>query len=157
MRADLTAFFDANVFFGARLRSLVMELAMTGLFRARWSEDVHREWMEAVSSRRGLHISELDRTRKAMDRAVPDCLVTGYEDRIDLYSLSYGDCHRNSATPQPGSTSCCRGTGPNLVPPMLGPLGRTRRSNYAEGIQPIARISSREARTTWTSRFSASL
>jgi hypothetical protein len=51
MISNLTAFIDANVFFGARLRSLLLELAMTGLFRVRWSEDVHREWMNAVAAR----------------------------------------------------------------------------------------------------------
>ena len=53
MISSFTAFIDANVFFGARLRSLLMELAMGDLFRARWSEDVHREWMRAVATRRG--------------------------------------------------------------------------------------------------------
>lgn len=87
MISNFTGFIDANVFFGARLRSLLMELAMTGLFRARWSEAVHREWMEAVASRRGIEVSALERTRRAMDRAVPDCLVTGYEDQISRYTL----------------------------------------------------------------------
>ncbi len=87
MIANFTGFIDANVFFGARLRSLLVELAMTGLFRARWSEDVHREWMEAVANRRGIDVSALERTRHAMDRAVPDCLVTGYADRISSFTL----------------------------------------------------------------------
>jgi hypothetical protein len=48
MISTFTALFDANVFFGSRLRSLILELATTGLFRARWSEDIHTEWMAAV-------------------------------------------------------------------------------------------------------------
>jgi predicted nucleic acid-binding protein len=64
----------------ARLRSIVITLAQTGLFRARWSEDVHREWMRAVvEKRRDLTPDKLEPTRRAMDRAVSDCLVTGYE------------------------------------------------------------------------------
>jgi hypothetical protein len=51
MISTFTALFDANVFFGARLRSLILELATTGLFRARWSEDIHAEWMAAVVER----------------------------------------------------------------------------------------------------------
>jgi hypothetical protein len=80
MISTFTAFFDANVFFGARLRSIVMELAQTGLFRARWSEDVHREWMQAVVERRPtLTLEDLERTRRDMDTAVDDCLVRNYE------------------------------------------------------------------------------
>ena len=86
MVSNLTAFFDANVFFGARLRSLILWLAMTGLFRARWSEDVHREWMTGVATRRGIAVSELERTRRAMDRAVPDCLVTNYEALVSSFT-----------------------------------------------------------------------
>jgi predicted nucleic acid-binding protein len=77
-----TALFDANVLFGARLRSLLMELAMSGLFRARWSPDIHREWMQAVSEKRGISIAQLNTTRFAMDESVPDGCVTGYEDLI---------------------------------------------------------------------------
>jgi hypothetical protein len=50
MISTFTGFCDANVFFGARLRSLVVELAQTGLFRARWSEEVHREWSPTAAN-----------------------------------------------------------------------------------------------------------
>jgi PIN domain len=80
MISTFTAFFDANVLFGARLRSLVVELSKSRLFRAKWTEHVHQEWMAAVSKHRpDIAIERLERTRRAMDRAVPDCLVTGYE------------------------------------------------------------------------------
>jgi hypothetical protein len=70
-------------FFGARLRSILMTLAQSGLFRARWSEDVHREWMCAVVERRpDLTLEKLEATRRAMDNAVLDCLVTNYEPLI---------------------------------------------------------------------------
>lgn len=89
MISTFTAFFDANVFFGSRLRSLILELANTGLFRARWSEDVHREWMEAVVKRSQgkITLEKLLPTRQAMDSAVLDCLVMNYEPLIDTLSL----------------------------------------------------------------------
>lgn len=46
--ASFTAFYDADVLYGSQLRNLMMHLAMTGLFRARWSADVHEEWMTAL-------------------------------------------------------------------------------------------------------------
>jgi predicted nucleic acid-binding protein len=88
MISTFTAFFDANVLFGARLRSIFMTLAQTGVFRARWSEDVHREWMRAVVERRpDLTLERLEATRRAMDNAVDDCLVTGYEHLIAALTL----------------------------------------------------------------------
>ena len=71
MISTFTAVLDANVLYKSRLRSLLMELAMSGLFRARWTEDIHREWMTNVSKNVGIEISKLEKTRRDMDRAVP--------------------------------------------------------------------------------------
>ena len=88
MISTFTAFFDANVFFGARLRSIIMSLAQTNAFRARWSEDIHREWMKAVIGRRAdITLQSLEPTRRQMDAAVLDCLVTGYEGIIESVEL----------------------------------------------------------------------
>ena len=48
MASSFTAFFDANVMYGSALRNLLMHLALTGLFRAKWSAGVHEEWMTAL-------------------------------------------------------------------------------------------------------------
>jgi hypothetical protein len=60
-----------------------MHLALTGLFRARWSAAVHEEWMCALLRRRpDLSREKLERTRMLMDLHAADALVTGYEDLI---------------------------------------------------------------------------
>lgn len=88
MISTFTAFFDANVFYGARLRSLVLQLAQTKLFRARWSERVHDEWIgNLISNRPDLTRDQLETTRQSMDRSVLDCLVTGYEPLMSNLSL----------------------------------------------------------------------
>ena len=72
--------YDACVLYPAPLRDLLMRLALTGSFRARWTRHIHDEWMRAVLARRpDLKAETLQRTRELMDTAVPDCLVTGYE------------------------------------------------------------------------------
>jgi hypothetical protein len=43
--AALIAFYDANVLYPAELRNFLMHLALTGLFRAKWSAAVHEEWI----------------------------------------------------------------------------------------------------------------
>lgn len=40
--------YDSCVLYPFYLRDLLMHLAMTGLFRAKWSEDIHQEWMRNV-------------------------------------------------------------------------------------------------------------
>lgn len=87
MISTFTAIFDSCVLFGIRLTSLLMELAMSGLFRARWSDDIHREWMQAVSQERGIPIEQLQHRREAMDGAVLDCCVSGYENLIEALTL----------------------------------------------------------------------
>ncbi|WP_205649933.1 PIN domain-containing protein [Afifella aestuarii] len=83
MISTFTALIDANVFYGARLRSLVLFVAQTKLFRARWTDAVHDEWIRnLISNRPDLKPEDLARTRAAMNAAVPDCLVEGYEPLI---------------------------------------------------------------------------
>lgn len=88
MISTFTAFFDANVFYGARLRSLVLYTAQTKLFRARWSDMVHDEWVRnLLRNRPDLQPGDLARTRDLMNASVPDCLVSGYEPLIPCIDL----------------------------------------------------------------------
>jgi len=50
--AGFTAFYDANVLYPAELRNLLMHLALIGLFRAKWSADVHEEWISNLLKKR---------------------------------------------------------------------------------------------------------
>lgn len=81
--AGFTAFYDANVLYPAELRNLLMHLAVTGLFRAKWSADVHEEWISSLlKNRHDLTRDKLERTRMLMDKHAIDALVIGYEDLI---------------------------------------------------------------------------
>ena len=61
-----------------------MHLALTGLFRAKWSAAVHEEWIRALLRRRpDLSRQKIERTRKLMDLHATDALVTGYEGLIE--------------------------------------------------------------------------
>ncbi|WLH45804.1 PIN domain-containing protein [Pseudomonas beijingensis] len=79
-----TAFYDANVLYPAPLRDFLMHLALTGVYRARWSAQVHDEWKRnLLLNRPELTCEQLNRTSSLMDRAVPGCLVTDYEALIE--------------------------------------------------------------------------
>jgi len=91
--AMLTALFDACVLHPAPLRDLLMRLAMTELFRARWSDAIHDEWIRSVLRQRPELTAQLARTRELMDAHVMDSLVTGYEHLIDTLDLPDPDDH----------------------------------------------------------------
>lgn len=88
MDHPVTAVFDANVLYPAPLRDLLIRLAQAGLVRARWTEAIHDEWVRSVlKANPTLSPDRLARTRKLMNEAVRDCLVTGYEDLTESLSL----------------------------------------------------------------------
>jgi len=81
--ATFAAFYDANVLYPAELRNFLMHLALTGLFRAKWSSEVHEEWISNLLEKRpDLKRAQLERTRDLMDKHALDALVTDYEDLI---------------------------------------------------------------------------
>ena len=86
--ASFVAVYDACVLYPAPLRDLLLHLALTDLFRARWTDRIHEEWIRSVlASRPDLDARQLARTRSLMDLAVPDALVTGYEGLIEQLAL----------------------------------------------------------------------
>ena len=71
---------DRCVLYPAPLRDLLMQLALTDLYRARWTEKIHEEWMRNVlKNRPDLSKEQLERTKSLMNRSVRDCLIEGYE------------------------------------------------------------------------------
>jgi hypothetical protein len=89
------ALLDANTLYPAPMRDLLLQLAVTDLHRAKWTADIHREWIESLL-RNEPHRdrSALERTRELMDRGTRDCLITGYEPLIPALRLpDPGDRH----------------------------------------------------------------
>jgi hypothetical protein len=76
------------------LRDILMWLAISEpkLFRAKWSETIHHEWMAALKSDHPT--VRVERIRERMNQAVDDCLVEGYKQLIEGLSLpDPGDRH----------------------------------------------------------------
>lgn len=83
-----TALYDASVLYPAPLRDLLMQLALTDLFRAKWTDRIHDEWTRNVlKDRPDLTKERIERTRRLMDVNVRDCLVTDYEALIPALTL----------------------------------------------------------------------
>lgn len=86
--ATFTALYDACVLYSAPLRDFLMHLALTDLFRARWTDRIHDEWIAGLLEKRpDLKAEQLQRTRELMNAHVRDCLVTGYEGIVEGLTL----------------------------------------------------------------------
>lgn len=66
-----TALLDANILYPAPMRDILLQMAADDVFRAKWTEDIHREWIDA-----------LIRNEPHRDRATLEhkgvCLVTSF-------------------------------------------------------------------------------
>lgn len=72
----------------APVRDLLLEMAAASLFRAKWSDEIHDEWMRNLLAKRtDLSRTKLERTRALMDGAVLDCLVEGHMDLVGSLEL----------------------------------------------------------------------
>ena len=80
--------FDACILYPASLRDVMMYLAGSGLFYAKWTDRIHDEWISNLLEKQPkISPERLARTRRKMDNAVLDSLVTGYEPLIDTLHL----------------------------------------------------------------------
>jgi hypothetical protein len=72
-----------------------MQLATADLFRAKWTGEIHNEWVSnLLKNEPERDPAKLARTVQKMNEAVPDCLVTGYEHLIDGIKIpDPGDRH----------------------------------------------------------------
>ncbi len=65
-----------------------MYLAISGEFRARWTDQIHEEWIRnLLVNRPEIKRANLERVRTLMDRNVPGAVVTGYEPLIESIQL----------------------------------------------------------------------
>ena len=90
-----SAVYDASVLYPAPLRDLLMQLALSDLYRAYWTSEIHDEWIRnLLENRPDLTTEQLQRTRNLMDASVRDCLVENYSALIPSLELpDPGDRH----------------------------------------------------------------
>lgn len=105
MASNFTVLYDACVLYPAPLRDLLMQLALTDLFRARWTDEIHDEWIRNVlKDRPDLTLEQLTRTKELMNSHIRDCLVTGYDYLLPALKLpDPGDYHVLAAAIRSGA------------------------------------------------------
>jgi hypothetical protein len=82
------AVYDACVLYPFHLRNIVVQAAVDRLVEARWTDEIHDEWMRnLVVNTPGLSIERLLITRRLMNDALPAATVGGYVELIPAIDL----------------------------------------------------------------------
>ena len=85
---NFATLYDSCVLYPAPLRDLLMHLALTDLYRAKWTNEIHEEWIASVlADRKDLKKNFLERTRDKMNSSIRDCLVQNYQYLIPTLTL----------------------------------------------------------------------
>ncbi len=88
MLSNFTVIYDASVLYPNTLRDLLMELAVRDLYQAKWTDDIHDEWLRNLSQDKpNIPLKKLYRVSDLMNENVRDCLVTDYQWMIPNLNL----------------------------------------------------------------------
>lgn len=80
--------YDASVLYPQYLRDLLLRLAIKGIVRALWTDQIVSEMLAArLKHRPDLDPDKLERLRGLINNAVDDCLIEGYEPLIEQVRL----------------------------------------------------------------------
>ncbi|MGH9844462.1 MAG: PIN domain-containing protein [Blastocatellia bacterium] len=86
--SDPVVLCDANVLYSILLTDLVLSLGEAGLYRPRWTNEIHEEWIRNVLEDQPERTrEELERRRAFMDQAIDHDLTEGYEHHIANLTL----------------------------------------------------------------------
>ena len=82
------AVFDACILYPFHLRNIVVQAAADRLVEARWTDEIHDEWIRNLAADTPtIPIERLQATRQLMNNALPGATVSGYEDLAPTVSL----------------------------------------------------------------------
>lgn len=86
--SDPVVLCDANVLYSILLTDLILSLGEAGLYRPRWTNEIHEEWKRNVLEDQPERTrEELERRRAFMDQAIDHDLIEGYEHHIANLNL----------------------------------------------------------------------
>lgn len=84
---SFTVIYDACVLYPAPIRDLLMEIAISDLVAAKWTEAIHDEWTRNLVANRPELQDRVHRIRELMNAAIPDAVVENYERLIPCLEL----------------------------------------------------------------------
>jgi predicted nucleic acid-binding protein len=88
MSRDPIVLCDENIFYSILMTDLVLSLGEAGLYRPRWANEIHEEWIRNVLANQPQRTREqLERRRAFMDMAIGNDLIENYDRHIESLIL----------------------------------------------------------------------
>ena len=82
------AVFDACILYPFHLRNIIVQAAVDRLVEARWTDEIHNEWIRNLAADApAIPLERLQATRRLMNDVLPGATVIGYEDLISTVNL----------------------------------------------------------------------
>jgi hypothetical protein len=82
------AVFDACILYPFHLRNILIQAAVDRLVEARWTDQIHNEWIRSLVARRpAIPLARLKDVHHLLDDLVPAARVTGYEQHVTAVNL----------------------------------------------------------------------
>ena len=82
------AVYDACILYPFHLRNVVVQIAVDRLVDARWTDEIHNEWIRNLAANKPtIPIERLQITRQRMNEALPEAMVSGYQGHIQAITL----------------------------------------------------------------------
>jgi hypothetical protein len=116
------AVFDASVLVPGFLANFLLWLAQTDLFQAKWSPDIHVEWIRNRKKRYDIEVAVSEARRDVMDAKFPEALVIDYESLVDSLAINSKDRHVLAAAIKCGANA--------IVTTNLGDFPEAELSKY---------------------------
>jgi PIN domain len=82
------AVFDACILYPFHLRNVLVQAAVDRLVEARWTDEIHDEWIRNLAAHTpAVPIERLQNTRRLMNDALPTAMVSSYENHVPEVNL----------------------------------------------------------------------
>lgn len=84
----ITVICDACVLYPFHLRNILVQASVDGLYEARWTDEIHDEWIRSLlADIPAIPPERLENTRRLMEMALPNARIDGYQHYIDKLAL----------------------------------------------------------------------
>ncbi|MGE0006890.1 MAG: PIN domain-containing protein [Parvibaculaceae bacterium] len=99
--------YDACVLYPFHIRNILIQSACDGLVEARWTDEIHAEWIHGLAKQRpGLTVERLMETCDRMKSALPEADVRDYRRLVPALQLPDPDDRHVLAAAIAGGASC---------------------------------------------------
>jgi predicted nucleic acid-binding protein len=86
--SNIVAVLDACILYSALARDLFLRLAKAKAYAPKWSEEIHKEWMDALTENRPEIAERIKNTRRLMGFHFKAAMVKDYENLIEDIKLT---------------------------------------------------------------------